>query len=275
MRGTASGNHLVNKRVPFIIAEDNEAVIKIISKGRCPTMRHINRTHRVAMDWLPETCCNEQIGIKYMNIRFFQTADILTKHYTRVDQWFSLCRLMNIKSKSQHQPRVSHSLLCIRAPSTEALPPSLSMATSKAPPPGFRAEGQQRRPLRGGAQPPLPPGPPPVALLQGPGGAEGANAGNRVQKIQKYCGNAVVLDLRAKHWGNPVRPAWETTPMYESFFTNLPCQPSTTIFDLTLLPSTCLREYGARKPRTVDVTGRYIFEGNRPTCGEFPRTNST
>ena len=31
---------------------DNEAVIKMITKGRSPTMRHVTRTHRVALDWL-------------------------------------------------------------------------------------------------------------------------------------------------------------------------------------------------------------------------------
>ena len=34
------------------VFEDNEAVIKIIIKGRSPTMRHVSRTHRVALDWL-------------------------------------------------------------------------------------------------------------------------------------------------------------------------------------------------------------------------------
>ena len=34
------------------IFEDNEAVIKMIIKGRSPTMRHVCRTHRVALDWL-------------------------------------------------------------------------------------------------------------------------------------------------------------------------------------------------------------------------------
>ena len=33
------------------VFEDNEAVIKMIVKGRSPTMRHISRTHRVALDW--------------------------------------------------------------------------------------------------------------------------------------------------------------------------------------------------------------------------------
>ena len=33
------------------VFEDNEAVIKMIMKGRSPTMRHVSRTHRVALDW--------------------------------------------------------------------------------------------------------------------------------------------------------------------------------------------------------------------------------
>ena len=33
------------------VFEDNEAVIKIIIKGRSTTMRHVSRTHRVALDW--------------------------------------------------------------------------------------------------------------------------------------------------------------------------------------------------------------------------------
>ena len=34
------------------VFEDNEAVIKMIIKVRSPTMRHVSRTHRVALDWL-------------------------------------------------------------------------------------------------------------------------------------------------------------------------------------------------------------------------------
>ena len=34
------------------VFEDNEAVIKMIIKRRSPTMRHVSRTHRVALDWL-------------------------------------------------------------------------------------------------------------------------------------------------------------------------------------------------------------------------------
>ena len=34
------------------VFEDSEAVIKMFLKGRSPTMRHVSRTHRVALDWL-------------------------------------------------------------------------------------------------------------------------------------------------------------------------------------------------------------------------------
>ena len=34
------------------VFEDNEAVIKMIIKGRSPTMIRVSRTHRVAPDWL-------------------------------------------------------------------------------------------------------------------------------------------------------------------------------------------------------------------------------
>ena len=34
------------------VFEDNEAVVKMIIKGRSPTTRHVSRTHRVALDWL-------------------------------------------------------------------------------------------------------------------------------------------------------------------------------------------------------------------------------
>ena len=34
------------------VFEVNEAVIKMIIKGRSPTMRHVSRTHKVALDWL-------------------------------------------------------------------------------------------------------------------------------------------------------------------------------------------------------------------------------
>ena len=41
-----------NREALLYVFEDNEAVLKMIMKGRSPTMRHVSRTHRVALDWL-------------------------------------------------------------------------------------------------------------------------------------------------------------------------------------------------------------------------------
>ena len=49
------------------IFEDNEAVIKTTIKGRSPKMRHVSRTHRVALDWLFDTNnLDPKIQIKYV-----------------------------------------------------------------------------------------------------------------------------------------------------------------------------------------------------------------
>ena len=50
------------------VFEDNEAVIKMIIKGRTPTMRHVSRTHRVALDWLFDRINLERkIQVKYVD----------------------------------------------------------------------------------------------------------------------------------------------------------------------------------------------------------------
>ena len=50
------------------VFEDNEAVIKMIMKGRNPTKRHVFRTHRVALDWLIDRInLDPEIQIKYLD----------------------------------------------------------------------------------------------------------------------------------------------------------------------------------------------------------------
>ena len=78
------------------VFEDNEAVIKMIIKGRSPTMRHVSRTHRVALDWLFDRInLDPKIQIKYIDTKN-QLADRLTKgNFTR-DEWNHLLCLFNI-----------------------------------------------------------------------------------------------------------------------------------------------------------------------------------
>ena len=78
------------------VFEDNEAVIKMIIKGRSPTVRHVSRTHRVALDWLFDGINSDpKIQIKYIDTKN-QLADMLTKgNFTR-DEWNHLLCLFNI-----------------------------------------------------------------------------------------------------------------------------------------------------------------------------------
>ena len=78
------------------IFEDNEAVIKMIIRGRSPTPRHVSRTHSVAVDWLFDRInLDSRIQIKYVDTKN-QLGDILTKgNFTR-DEWNHLLNLFNI-----------------------------------------------------------------------------------------------------------------------------------------------------------------------------------
>ena len=78
------------------VFEDNEAVIKMILKGRIPTMRHVSRTHRVALDWLFDRInLDPKIQIKYIDTKN-QLTDMLTKGNFTCDESNHLLCLSNI-----------------------------------------------------------------------------------------------------------------------------------------------------------------------------------
>ena len=84
------------------VFQDNEAVIKMIIKGRSsPTMRHVSRrTHRVALNWLFDRInLDPKIQIKYIDTKN-QLAHILAKgNFTR-DDWNHLLCLFDISHSS-------------------------------------------------------------------------------------------------------------------------------------------------------------------------------
>ena len=67
--------------------------MKIVIKGRSPSMRHVSRTHRVALDWLFDRInLDPKIQIRYIGTKH-QLADILTEgNFTR-DEWTNLLPL--------------------------------------------------------------------------------------------------------------------------------------------------------------------------------------
>ena len=100
------------------VFEDNEAVIKMTIKGRSPTMRHVSRTHRVALDWLFDRInLDSKIQIRYIDTKH-QLSDILTKCNITRDEWNKLLHLFNISHFSSTCCAKSSSL--ISCPSTMA-----------------------------------------------------------------------------------------------------------------------------------------------------------
>ena len=87
------------------VFEDNEAVIKMIIKGRSPTMRHVSRTHRVALGWLFDRInLDPNIQILYIDTKH-QLADMLTEsNFTRDE-------LNNLLHLFYYQP-FQHHFLC-------------------------------------------------------------------------------------------------------------------------------------------------------------------
>ena len=72
----------------------------MIMKGRSPKLRHVSRTHRVALDWLSHRInLDPKIRIMYVDSKN-QLADILNKgNFTR-DEWNHLLCLSNISHLS-------------------------------------------------------------------------------------------------------------------------------------------------------------------------------
>ena len=82
--------HILVPMLCFYVVADNEVVIKMIIKGRSPTMRHVSRTHRTALNWLFDRINSDpKIQIRYIDTKN-QLADILSKgNFTR-DEWNNL-----------------------------------------------------------------------------------------------------------------------------------------------------------------------------------------
>ena len=96
VEGVPSNVQSSHQEALLYVFEDNEAVIKMITKGRSPTMRHVSRTHSVALDWLFDRIkLDRKIQIKYIDTKN-QFADIVTKgNFTR-GEWNHLLCLFNI-----------------------------------------------------------------------------------------------------------------------------------------------------------------------------------
>jgi hypothetical protein len=107
----------------LIVAEDNEAVIKIIAKGRSMALRHLPRTHRIDIHWLIEVCANPRVKLLYVNTKQ-QVADLMTKAINKPETWQHLLDIAQIRPGPEKQGD-------LKKPSSAALgishPPGLSI----------------------------------------------------------------------------------------------------------------------------------------------------
>ena len=86
----------ISDRAKLLIMEDNDAVIKMCMKARAPTMRHVQRTHRIdVVSFFERIHSDSSIWIKYINTKC-QLADIFTKGSFSVQTWQDLCKLLQV-----------------------------------------------------------------------------------------------------------------------------------------------------------------------------------
>ena len=84
---------IVYGRAKLFALEDNDAVIKMIVKGRSPNLRHVGRTHRVDLDWLFDRITKDPgIFVKWVGTKE-QLGDILTKGSFTAQAWNDLLNL--------------------------------------------------------------------------------------------------------------------------------------------------------------------------------------
>ena len=85
---------IMGKAVKMQFLEDNQAAIRILTTGKSPALRHLDRTHRVSLAWLWETFKDGHLDLIYINSEK-EAADIFTKAFTDKDKWLHAIHLIN------------------------------------------------------------------------------------------------------------------------------------------------------------------------------------
>ena len=87
---------VLERPAKLVFQEDNQATIQTLKTQRNPTLRHLNRTHRVNVSWLCEVFRN----LKGVELKYCKTdemaADIFTKAFTNPMKWNAALNLIGI-----------------------------------------------------------------------------------------------------------------------------------------------------------------------------------
>ena len=87
-------------RVPSVtLYEDNQATARIITTGKYPKLRHVQRLHGVNISWLHDLLKKGHYGLHDTHTKR-QAGDIFTKHFTSVPLWNHAMSLIGVVSDS-------------------------------------------------------------------------------------------------------------------------------------------------------------------------------
>jgi hypothetical protein len=87
-------------KVMLHVKEDNEAMIKVLTTGRNPTMRYLSRTHGININWLHEVSNGPFVKLDYTRSED-QAADMFTKPFEVGTKWSALIPLVNMATPTE------------------------------------------------------------------------------------------------------------------------------------------------------------------------------
>ena len=105
---------LTGKSPKLLFHDDNQGMIGVVRSGRNPTMRHLERTHGIAITSLHEHFTKENYVLMY-EVSSKMAADIHTKGFKNPLSWKRACMLINLLDPGDI---VSKELLDMVSPTT-------------------------------------------------------------------------------------------------------------------------------------------------------------
>ena len=87
---------VLERPTKLVFQEDNQATIRILKTQKNPTLRHLNRTHRVSVSWLCEVFKNlNDVELKHCKTDEM-AAGIFTKAFANPVNWNAALELIGI-----------------------------------------------------------------------------------------------------------------------------------------------------------------------------------
>ena len=83
------------KRIVLDTYQDNTAISTIAHAGKAPTLKHVHRTHGVAIEWVHEVVTGPEVALYDCHTNA-QAADIFTKFFVNVAKWVHNLTLIGV-----------------------------------------------------------------------------------------------------------------------------------------------------------------------------------